>query len=108
MLKNSLICSFQDDKEFVKVKDELLNSVMNKLKKIHGDVGKPGKSVMKEMILQLSYAYPSMFRESEEGIDHFFNQIYSISVSPVDKRQIPGIDRQAALLCDRVIQNIYS
>ena len=43
---------------------------------------------MKEMVVLLSYEYPMMFREREaqQGV-----------------RGIPGLERQASLMCDRVL-----
>ena len=40
---------------------------------------------MRELIVQLSYHYPAMFRENNAS-----------------GRKIPSVDRQAYLLCDRV------
>ena len=74
-----------EPKEFLRVKNEIVNTVLDKLKKVHGSVGKPGKSVMKEMMLKLIKIYPNMFDECDEP----------------SKRQVPGLERQAALMCDR-------
>lgn len=33
---------FQDDKDFTRVRNEIVNSVMNKLEELHRGIGKPG------------------------------------------------------------------
>ena len=38
---------------------------MDKLKKVYSDDRKPRKDVMREIVTQLTYAYPKMFREYE-------------------------------------------
>ena len=48
----------------MKLKNEIINSLMSKLKEIFaGD--RPRKKVMEELVVQLSYIYPNMFRECE-------------------------------------------
>ena len=55
---------YKDDREFLKIRNEILNSLMTKLKEIFaGD--RPGKRVMEQLTIQLSYIYPNMFRECE-------------------------------------------
>ena len=60
-----MIYYFKDDKEYNRVKNEIINSVMDKLKKVYSDDRKPRKDVMREIVTQLTYAYPKMFREYE-------------------------------------------
>ena len=40
----------QDDKEFLKVKNEIINSLMDFLKKKHGDASKPGIGAVPNLI----------------------------------------------------------
>ena len=56
---------YKDDKEHIRIKNEIINSVMDKLKKVYSDDRKPRKDVMREIVTQLSYEYPRMFREYE-------------------------------------------
>ena len=59
----------KDDKEFKSIEDEIINSIMRKLKAVYGLSGRPSKNIMKEIVTQLSYIYPVMFREIDgEGL----------------------------------------
>ena len=57
MLYNFIL---QDDKEFSKIKTEIVNSVLAKLKKIYGGAGKPGTEL--EIIVLLDKEQDALFR----------------------------------------------
>ena len=55
----------RDEKEFTRVRNEIINSLFVKLKELYGSSDQPGKAIMEELVIQLSYVYPNMFQDCQ-------------------------------------------
>ena len=59
-----ILINFQDDKEFDKIRNDIINSVMYKLEGLHRGIGKPGKELFKCKMIAVKIYFD---REANHG-----------------------------------------
>ena len=82
-----------NDYDFKKVKAEIISMLMDKIRKVFGGVGKPALDDWRELVIQLGYEYPTMFRDygdEESG-----------------RRRVDSVKRLGLKLCDNYREKLY-